>query len=123
MFLTIFNTIAANHFAYLYICSDKSPCTEPDSDAESCSQLTEAATLWNQIKMNFITRFSDGRNKFRYRLEIRHRWLDDMNGIPKAQQNAERATQIKQQKQRYMDYSPRGLKTKYLQVEAQEKLM
>ena len=96
---------------------------EPNRDAESCSQLTEAATLWKQMKMNFITRFSDGRNKFRHRLEVKHCWPDDMNGIPNAQQNAERATQKRQQKQRYRDYSLRGLKTKYLQIKAQEQLM
>ena len=66
--------------------------------------------------MNFITRFSDGQNKFRHRLEVKHGWPDDLNGIPNAQQNAERATQKRQQKQRYMDYSLRGLKTNYLQM-------
>ena len=123
MFLLIFFTTAANHFAYPYASSDKSSCTEPDRDAESCSQLTEAATLWNQIKMNFLTRFSDGRNKFRHRLKVKRCWPNDMNGITNAQQYAERATQRRQQKQRYMDYSPRGLKTKYLQIKAQEQLM
>ena len=54
--------------------------------------MTDAATLWNQMKMNFITRFSDGRNKFRHRLEVKHCWPGDMNGIQNAQQNAERAT-------------------------------
>ena len=55
-------------------------------------QLTEASTLWNQIKMSFITRFSDGRNKFQHRLEVEGCWPDDMNGVPNAQQNAARAT-------------------------------
>ena len=73
--------------------------------------------------MNFITRFSEGQNKFRHRLEVKHCWPDYMNGIPIAQQNAERATQKRQQKQRYMDYNPRGLKTKSLQIKAQEQLM
>ena len=123
MFLLIFITIAANHLAYPYVSSDKSPCTVPDRDTESCSQLTEAATLWNQTKMNFITSFSDGRIKFRHRLEVKHCWPDDMSSIPNAQQNAERATRKRQQKQRYMDYSPQGFKTKYLQIKAQEQLM
>ena len=92
-------TIAANHLANPYVSSDKSTCTEPDRDAESFLQLTEAATLWNQTKMNFITRFSDGRNKFRHRLEVEDCWPDGMNGLPNAQQNAERATQKRQQKQ------------------------
>ena len=47
--------------------------------------------------MNFITRFSDGRNKFRHRLEVKDCWPDDMNSIPNAQQNTERATQKRQQ--------------------------
>ena len=85
MFLFIFITFAVNHLNYPYVSSDKSLCTEPDSNAESCSQLTEAATLWNQIKMNFITRFADGRNKFRQRLEVKHCWPDDINGNPNAQ--------------------------------------
>ena len=98
MFLLILITIAANHLAYSYVSSDKFSCTEPDRDVESSSQLTEAATLWNETKMNFITGFSDERNNFRHRLEVEHCWLDDMNGIPIAQQKAERATQKAKEK-------------------------
>ena len=46
-----------------------------------------------------------------------------MNGIPNAQQKAERATQKRQQKQRYMDYSPRGFKPNYLEIKAKEQLL
>ena len=46
-----------------------------------------------------------------------------MNGIEAAQQNAERAAQVRQRRQRYMDYSLRGLRTRYLQRKAQEYLM
>ena len=123
MFVSIFITIAANHLAYPYVSSEKSSCTEPDGDGEPFSQLTEAATLWNQTKMNFITRFSDGRNKFRHRLEVEHCWPDDMNVIPNVQQNAERAIQKRQQEQRFMDYSPRRLKPNYLQIKAHEQLL
>ena len=98
-------------------------CAKPDNDAESFLQLIEAATLWNEIEVNFITRFSDGRNKFRPRLEVEHCWPDDMDGIPRAQQNAERAKQTRQQEQRYMDYNLRGIKPNYLQLKAQEQLM
>ena len=42
-----------------------------------------------------------------------------MNGLPNAQRKAERATQKKQLKQRYIDYNLRGLKPKYLQLKAQ----
>ena len=123
MFLLIFITITAIHLAYPYAASDKFSWTESDIDAESFLQLTEATTLWNGMKMNFITRFSDGRNKFRHRLEVEHCWPDDTNGIPNTQQNAERTTQKRQQKQRYMDYNLRGLEPKYLQLKAQEQLM
>ena len=30
------------------------------------------ATTWENVRTNFFTRFSDGRNKFRYRLEVEH---------------------------------------------------
>ena len=97
------------------------------------------------IGTNFITRFSDGRNKFRHRLEVEHcvrrdgeeirnflhrikktvdkGWPDDMNGIARAQQNAERDAQARQRRQRYMDYSLRGLRPRHLQRKAQEYLM
>ena len=103
------------------------------------------ATTWENVRTNFITRFSDGRNKFRYRMEVEHcirgggeeiqnfshrikrtvdkGWPDDMNGIEAAQQNAERAAQRRQRRQRYMDYSLRGLRPTYLQRKAQEYLM
>ena len=97
--------------------------TEPDRDAEYLLHLTKAATLWNEIKMNFTTGLSDGRSKFHDRLQIDHCWPDDINGIPNAQQNAERATQQRKQKQRYMDYNLRGLKRNYLQLKAREHLM
>ena len=123
MFLLTFITITAINLAYPYAASDKFSCTEPDKDAESFLQLTEATTLLNGMKMNCITRSSDGRNKFRHPFEVEHCWPDDTNGIPNAQQNAERTTQKRQQKQRYMDYNLRGLKSNYLQLKAQEQLM
>ena len=95
MFLLINFTKIAIHLAYPYAASDKFFCTEPDKGAESFLQLTEATTLWNGMKMNFITRFSDGRNKFRNRLEVEHCWPDDTNGVPIAQKNIERITQKK----------------------------
>ena len=120
MFLLIIITLAAIHLAYPSAASDNFSCTEPDKDAESFLQVTEATTLWNGMKMNFITRFSDGRNKFRHRLEVEHCWPDDTSVIPIAQQNAERTTQKRRQKQRYLDYKLRGLKPNYSQLKAQE---
>ena len=98
MVLLIYITITAIHLAYPYAASNKFSCIEPDKDADSFLQLIEATTLWNGIKMNFITPFSDGRSKFRQQLEVEHCWPDDTNGIPNAQQNAERTTQKRQQK-------------------------
>ena len=123
MFLLINITIIAIHLAYPYAASDKFFSTEPDKGAESFLQLTEATTLRIGMKMNFITSFSDGRNKYRNRLEVEHCWPDDTNGVPNAQQNAERTTQKRQQKQRYMDYNLRGLKPKYSQLKAQDQLI
>ena len=87
------------------------------------------STTWENVRKNFITRFSDERNKFRYRMEVEHcirgdgeeirkflhrikrtvdkGWPNDMNGIEAAQQNAERAAQGRQRRQMYMDYSLR----------------
>ena len=35
------------------------------------SNITNATT-WENVRTNFITTFSDGRNKFRYRMEVEH---------------------------------------------------
>ena len=108
------------------------------------SNITNATT-WDDVRTNFVTRFSDGRNKFRYRMEVEHcirgdgeeirnflhrikrtvdkGWPDDLNGIEAAQHNAERAAQGRQRRQRYIDYSLKGLRPKYLQRKAQEYLM
>ena len=46
-----------------------------------------------------------------------------MNGIERAQQNAEPAAQGSHRRQRYMDYSVRGVRAGYLKCKAQEYLM
>ena len=77
--------------------------------AEWYERNVEAATPWEDIPTNFITRFADERNMFRHRLEVEHclrrdeeiriflhkvkrtvdkGWPDDMKGIPIVQQNA-----------------------------------
>ena len=108
------------------------------------SNITNATT-WENVRTNFITRFSDGRNHFRYRMEVEHcirgdgeeirnflhritrtvdkGWPDDLNGIEDAHHTAEREAQWIQRRQRYMDYSLRGLRPRYLQGKAQEYLM
>ena len=50
-------------------------------------------------------------------------WLDDLNGIEAAHHAAERAAQARQRRQRYIDYSLKGLRPRYLQRKAQEDLM
>ena len=119
----IFITITALHLAYPYVASEKFSGTQPDQDAESFLQLIEAATLWNEIKTNFNTRFSEGRFKLGHLLEVEQVWLDDMEKIiPNARQNAERATQKRQLTER-LDYNLRRLKPKCFQLNAQQQLM
>ena len=103
------------------------------------------ATTWENVRTNFITRFSDGRNKFRFRMEVEHcfrgdgeefgnflhrikrtvdkGWPDDLNGIEAAHHAAEREAQGRQRSQRYIDYSLKRLRPRYLQRKAQEYLM
>ena len=110
------------------------------------SNITNATT-WENVRTNFITRFSDGRNKFlfRYRMEVEHcirgdgeeirnflhrikrtvdkGWPDDLNGIEAAHHAAEREAQGRQRRQRYIDYSLKRLQPRYLQRKAQDYLM
>ena len=108
------------------------------------SNITNATT-WESDRTNFITRFSDARNKFRYRMEVEHcirgdgeeirnflhrikrtvdkGWPDDLNGIEPAHHAAEREAQGRQRRQRYIDYSLKGLRPRYLQRKALQYLM
>ena len=103
------------------------------------------ATTWENVRTNFITRFSGGRNKFRSRVEVEHcirgggeeirnflhrikrtvdkGWPDDVNGIEAAHHAAEREAQERKRRQRYFDCSLKGLRPRYLQRKAQEYLM
>ena len=103
------------------------------------------ATTWENVRTNFITRFSDGRNSFPYRMEVEHcirgdgekirnflhriyrtvdkGWPDDLNGIEAAQHVAEHEAQGRQRRQRHIDYSLKRLRPRYLQRKAQEYLM
>ena len=82
----------------------------------------ETATTWADTRELFITRFSDGRNKFRHRMEVEHcergdgaeirtflhrikkivdkGWPDDMEGIVEADRAAKRQAQWRQRRQR-----------------------
>ena len=50
-------------------------------------------------------------------------WPDDLVGIAPGDQNAERTAQARQRRQRYIDYTLKGLRPRYLQRKAQEYLM
>ena len=62
---------------------------------------------------------------FLYRIKkvVDKGWPNDMEGIVEADRAAERQAQGTQRRQRYMDYSLRGLRPRYLQRKAQEYLM
>ena len=113
--------------------------------AEWYGSTIQDAMTWNEVRTLFITRFSDGRNKFRHRMEVEHciradgeeirnflhrikktvdkGWPDDMAGVVAADQAAERTAQARQRRQRYIDYTLKGLRPRYLQRKAQEYLM
>ena len=50
-------------------------------------------------------------------------WPDDMAGVVAAEQAAERTAQFRQRRQRYIDYTLKGLRSRYLQRKDQECLM
>ena len=50
-------------------------------------------------------------------------WPDDMKGIAPADHGAERTAQGRQRRQRYIYYSLKGLRPRYLQRKAQENLI
>ena len=114
-------------------------------EAERYGSTIQDAMTWNEVRTLFKTRFSDGRNKFRHRMEAEHciradgeeirnflhrikktvdkGWPDDMAGVVKAEQAVERTTQARQRRQRYIDYTLKGLRPRYLQRKAHEYLM
>ena len=97
----------------------------------------ENATIWADTREQSITRFSDGRYKFRHRMEVENcvrgdgeeirnflhrikkyvdkRWPDDMEGIVEADGAAERQAQGGQRRQRYIEHTLRALRPRYLQ--------
>ena len=107
------------------------------------STITDAMT-WNDVRTPIIRRFSDGRNKFKHRMETEHciradgeesrnflhrikktvdkGWPDNMAGVVAAEQAAERTAQARQRRQTYIDYTLKGLRPRYLQRKAQQYL-
>ena len=108
------------------------------------STIQDAMT-WNEVQTLVITRFLDGRNKFRHRMEIEnyiradgeeirnflHRIKktvdkgrpDEMAGVVADELAAEGIAQARQRRQCYIDYTLKGLKPRYLQRKAQEDLI
>ena len=104
--------------------------------AEWYGSTIQDAMNWDEVQTLFITRFSDGKNKFRHRMDVEHciradgeeirnflhrikktvdkGWPDDMVGIAPGDQNAERTAQARQRRQRYIDYTLKGLRPRYL---------
>ena len=113
--------------------------------AEWYGSTIQDAMTWDEVQTLFITRLSDGRNKLRHRMEVEHciradaeeirnflhrikktvdkGWPDDMVGIAPDDKNAERTAQARQRRQRFFDYTLKGLRPRYLQRKAQEYLM
>ena len=112
---------------------------------ERYGSTIQGAMTWNEVRTLFVTRFSDESNKSRHRMEVEHciradgeefrnfpqrikktvdkGWPDDMAGVVAAEQAAERTAQARQRRQRYIDYTLKGLRPWYLQRKAQEYLM
>ena len=113
--------------------------------AEGYENNIEKTTISAATWEHFITRFFDGRNEFRHRMKVEycvrgdgeeiriflHRikkivdkgWPDDMEGISECDRAAERQAQGRERRQRYIDYTLRGLRPRYLQPKAQEYLI
>ena len=113
--------------------------------AEWYENNIENATTRADTREQIKTQFSDGRNEFRHRMEVEHsvrgdeeeirNFLhrrkkivdkggpDDMEGIVEADRAAEQQAQGRQRRQRYIDYTLRGFRPRYLQRPAQEYLM
>ena len=72
-----------------------------------------------------VTRNGEEIRNFLHRIKttVDKGWPDDLNGIPDAQQAADRDHQARQRRQRYIDHSMKGLRPRYLQRTAQEYLM
>ena len=110
------------------------------------SEVTDA-TDWNTLKDEFIKRFTDGRDQFRFRLEVEntfrqkgeliknylHRiksgvdkgWPEKIPSSIAGDDNIrkEKEIQQRQRSQKYIDFAIRGLKPQGLKRKAHEKLI
>ena len=117
------------------------------------SLLTDTALEWfntvdqakvlNDIKGDFLDRFTDGRDKFKHRLEVKnasrqegelkknyfHRvkhvvdkgWPEDLTKVDNANRTQEAVIQSRQREQKYIDFAIRGLKLPSLKWKAHER--
>ena len=105
--------------------------------AEWYGSTIQDAMTWNEVRTLFVTRFSDGRNKLRNRMEVEHfirtdgeeirkflhrikntvdkGWPENMAGFIASEQAAERTAQVRQRRQIKIDYTLKGLRPRYLQ--------
>ena len=111
--------------------------------AEWYGSTIQDAMTWDEVRTLFKTRFSDGRNKFRHRMQVEHciradgeeirnflhrikktvdkGWPDDMVGIAPGDQNAERTAQARQRRQRYRLH-PKRTQTPIYAAESSRKI-
>ena len=117
----------------------------PGPAAELYENDITNATTWEMFKQIWSLDFQlDQTNSFRYRIELEHCirgdgegirnflhrikrtvdrcWPDDLNSIEAAYHNAEREAQGRQGRQRYIDYSLKRLRPRYIQRKAEEYL-
>ena len=112
--------------------------------AEWYENNIDNATTWAATREQIITRFFDGRSKFRHKQEIKHcvrgdgeeiraflhrikkivdkGWPDAIEDITEGDRAAKLRAQGGQRRQRYIDYIPRRLRPRHLQRKAQEYL-
>ena len=110
------------------------------------SKVTDA-TNWNTLKDEFLKKFTDGRDQFRFRLEVENTYKQEeeliknyqhriMSGVVKSWPEMiptsiagddnirkEKEIQQRQRSQKYIDFAIRGLKPQVLKHKAHEKLV
>ena len=74
---------------------------------------------------HFIRADGEDIRKFFHRIKktVDEGWPDDMVGVAATDRKAERTAQVRQRKQRYNDYTLKGLRPSYLERKAEEDLM
>ena len=113
-----------------------------DTALEWFNTIDEAKVL-NDIKNDFLDRFTDGRDKFKHRLEVEnasrqegeliknyfHRvkhavdkgWPEDLTNVANADRAQEAVIQSRQREQKYIDFAIRGLQPPSLKRKAHER--